>query len=104
MHRFFFSTGLVQMHFVPHPFGVPLAALAGIRLIGRYHPLGIANQRAIPPAHHVVDPLAMFVPHLLPEGQPWGSSDAMGSPLVHRCSQQMPAIFSYLPPPASVSR
>src|SRR5260370_41216489 len=80
MHRCFFPTGLSQMHFVPHPFGVPLAALTGIGLIGRTHPLGIGHQRAVSPAHQTG-----AIPHTL------------GRLLIGCCLR---AYASYLLPPA----
>src|SRR5260370_37659277 len=97
MHRCFFPTGLSQMHFVPHPFGVPLAALTGIGLIGRTHPLGIGHQRAVSPAHQAVDLLEMLVPHLLQEHQTGAIPHTLARLLIGWCLR---AYASYLLPPA----
>jgi hypothetical protein len=96
MHRFFFPTGLGQMHFVPHPFGVPLAASACICLIGRNDPLSILDCGAILPVHHTIDALEMLGPYMLQEHQTGAIPHLLGSVLVHRGLQQLPAIFSHL--------
>src|SRR5258708_29630069 len=96
MPRSFFPAGLSQMHFVPHPFGVPLAALTRIGLIGRNDPLSILDCGTIPKADQPVDPLEMLVPHLLQEDETWANSNALGGLLVQRCLQEIPALFSHL--------
>src|SRR5437762_2668186 len=98
MHRFFFLTGLGQMHFVAQPLGIPLAALTSLRLIGRNHSLSIGHQRAVSPAHPAVDPLEMLVPHearksirLGQSRTPWGACSSLAA------CEPLPAIFSHLP-------
>src|SRR5260221_6464853 len=98
MHRSFFPAGLSQMHFVPHPFGVPLAALTRIGLIGRNDPLSILDCGTIPKADQPVDPLEMLVPHLLQEDETSANSDALGGLLVQRCLSERRATFTQLRP------
>src|SRR5436305_9104886 len=100
MQRFFFPTGLGQMHLIAQPFGVPFAALTGIGLIRRNHPLGIGHQWAVSPAHQAIALLEMLVPHLPQEQQTGAISHPLGCLLIAGC---LGASASYLLLPAGVS-